>query len=120
MQISRRAFAFAFPASAMLLAKDSSGERLKQVTPSYVCFINKKYFNKAQEPVMVEGKTYYACCATCVQQLKDDPKSRMDKDPVSGKEIDKSTAAVGADKEGNIYFFENQTNLKKYRISAKN
>src|SRR5438132_9587956 len=119
MQISRRAFALALPAGAMLLAKDNGGESLKQVTPSFVCFINKKYFKKAQEPVTVDGKTYFACCANCVDQLKNDPRSRVDKDPVSGKEIDKATAAVGTDKEGNVYFFENPANLKKYRTTAK-
>ena len=95
------------------------GEKLKQVSPQTVCMINKKHFDKAQTPITVEGRTYYACCDMCKTQLKEDPKSRMDKDPLSGKDVDKATAAIGVDKEGNVYFFENLDNLKKFRVTAK-
>jgi len=96
--------------------KTGEGERVKQVEAKYVCFINKQRFDKPQMPVVVDGKTYFGCCQTCAQTLTDDPKSRLDVDPVSGKEVDKATAVIGADKNGKVYFFENVENLKKFRV----
>lgn len=123
MTISRRAMIAVLTIAALavtlpvLLA--ASGEKLKQVSSEFVCMVNKKHFDKEQTPVTVDGHTYYACCEMCVKQLKENPASRVDVDPVSGKTIDKSTAAVGIDKEGNVYFFENPENLKKFRVPAK-
>jgi len=121
MTFSRRSFVATFGTTALslpvLLA--DSGEKVKQVSGQFVCMINKKHFDKVQTPVIVEGRTYYACCDMCVRQLNDDPSSRKDVDPVSGKPVDKATAAVGVDKEGNVYFFENPDNLKKFRVPVK-
>lgn len=94
------------------------GERVKQVAAGNVCFITKQHFAKPQTPVVVDGKTYFGCCADCAQTLQNDPKSRVDVDPVSGKEVDKATAVIGADKAGKVYFFENVENLKKFRVPA--
>jgi YHS domain-containing protein len=77
-----------------------------------------KYFETPQTAVLVDGKRYYGCCAECVKQLAEDPKSRAAVDPVSKKELDKADAVIGVDKAGNIYFFENQGNLKKFRVPA--
>jgi YHS domain-containing protein len=103
----------------ILQAAQGEGEKLKQVSPQNVCMINKKHFDKPQTPVTVEGRTYYACCDMCKTQLTEDPTTRKDKDPVSGKEVDKATAAIGVDKEGHVYFFENADNLKKFRVPAR-
>src|SRR5579884_351657 len=97
----------------------ASGEKVKQVSPEFICMINKKHYPKEQTLVVVDGRNYYACCDPCVKQLKDNPESRKDVDPVSGKTVDKATAAVGIDKEGNVYFFENTDNLKKFRVPEK-
>lgn len=98
--------------------KVSQGERVKQVAPANVCFINKQHFDKPQTPVAVDGKMYYGCCPGCTQTLQNDPKSRVEVDPVSGKEVDKAKAVIGADKNGKVYFFENVENLKKFRVPA--
>jgi len=98
---------------------NTGGEKVKQVSSQSVCMINKKHFDKEQTAVNVENRTYYVCCDMCKTKLEQDPKSRVDVDPVSGKEVDKSTAAVGVDKAGNVYFFENADNLKKFRVPAK-
>jgi YHS domain-containing protein len=39
-------------------------------------------------------------------------------DPVSGKEVDKAEAVIGIDKAGNVYFFQSEENLKKFRVPA--
>lgn len=112
----------AFPMILTVLAgaalAASSGEKLKEVKAKYVCFINKKAFDKPQNAVVVEGRKYYGCCEECTKQLSADPKSRVAIDPVNGKEVDKAGAVIGVDKAGNVYFFQNRDNLKKFRVPA--
>jgi YHS domain-containing protein len=59
------------------------------------------------------------CCVPQSRSHASYLKSRKDIDPVSGNQVDKATAAVGIDKEGNVFFFENPENLKKFRIPSK-
>ncbi len=113
------AFIAMFGFAAALVAQSKAGGHVKQVDAKYVCMINKKVFKTEQIAVPVEGKTYYGCCDMCKSKLTDDAKSRMDTDPVSGKEVDKATAVIGTDADGNVYFFENADNLKKFRVPAK-
>ncbi|HVP00319.1 MAG TPA: hypothetical protein VMT15_19745 [Bryobacteraceae bacterium] len=112
-----------FPLIAAMVATPalaaSGGEKVKEVNAKYVCFINKKHFDSPQKEVVVNGKKYYGCCDMCVKQLNEDAKSRMATDPVSGKEVDKADAKIGIDKAGNVYFFENEGNLKKFRVSSQ-
>ena len=96
----------------------STGEKLKEVKAKYVCFINKKHFDKPQTAVVVEGRKYYGCCEDCTKQLAEDPASRVAIDPVNGKQVDKAGAVIGVDKAGNVYFFQNADNLKKFRVPA--
>jgi len=87
---------------------------LKQVESKYVCMVTNQLYDKEQIPVAVDGKTYYGCCQMCEAKLKEDPSSRMATDPVSGKEVDKSTAVIGAAPDGKVYYFENAEDLKAY------
>ena len=87
---------------------------LKQVESKYVCMVTNQLYDKEQIPVAVEGKTYYGCCQMCEAKLKEDPSSRMATDPVSGKEVDKSTAVIGAASDGKVYYFENAEDLKAF------
>ena len=105
--------------SVPALLAAAAGEKLKQVSPEFVCMVNKKHFAKEQTLVSIEGRNYYACCDPCVKQLKENADSRKDVDPVSGKTVDKAKAAIGVDKQGNIYFFENTDNLRKFRVPEK-
>jgi YHS domain-containing protein len=89
---------------------------VRQVDAQFVCMIDKRHFDEPQKPVLVGDRTYYVCCEVHATQLIQAPPSRMDIDPVSGKEVDKATAAVGADRVGNVYFFENAENLKQFRV----
>ncbi len=98
--------------------KTAGGERVTRVEAKYVCSINKKFFDRAQIPVTVQGCTYYACCQSCKNELLNDAMSRMDVDPVSGNRVDKASAVIGADRAGNVYYFENLNNLKAFRAPA--
>jgi YHS domain-containing protein len=92
---------------------------LQVVETKYVCMINNQRFNKVQIPVEVEGRTYYGCCEMCKGRLSGDPKSRVAIDPVSGKEVDKAKAVIGANADGEVFYFENAENLKRYKASPK-
>ncbi len=95
-------------------AQGNNPQPLKQVESKYVCMVTNQLYDKEQIPVAVEGKTYYGCCQMCEAKLKEDPSSRMATDPVSGKEVDKSTAVIGAAPDGKVYYFENAEDLKAF------
>jgi YHS domain-containing protein len=92
---------------------------LQVVENKYVCMINNQRFNRAQIPVEVEGRTYYGCCEMCKGRLSGDARSRVATDPVSGNEVDKAKAVIGANAEGEVFYFENAENLKRYKASPK-
>lgn len=105
--------------AGVAIAQDSgSGQPLKQVEPQYVCMITNQLYDKVQIPVVVEDKTYYGCCQMCEAKLKEDPLSRMAVDPVSGKEVDKSTAVIGASPDGKVYYFESLEDMTAYGKTA--
>ncbi|MCI0665372.1 MAG: hypothetical protein L0220_30285 [Acidobacteria bacterium] len=84
------------------------------VETKYVCMINNQRFAKEQIPVVVNGKTYFGCCEMCKTALKNKPSNRVAVDPVSGKQVDKAKAVIGADSSDKVYYFENMENLKKF------
>ncbi|HYA18577.1 MAG TPA: hypothetical protein VEF06_13990 [Bryobacteraceae bacterium] len=94
----------------------AAGEKVKQVDAKYVCFVTLKKFDKPLTPTVIEGRKYYGCCDDCAKTLNTDPNSRIAVDPVTNKEVDKAMAVIGVDKAGHVYFFENETNLKTFRV----
>ncbi|MDH4227257.1 MAG: hypothetical protein OEV59_05840 [Deltaproteobacteria bacterium] len=88
---------------------------------SKVCMINNRYMGSGQIPVTVDGKTYYGCCAGCAKTLTDKKESRMAKDPLTGKEVDKATAFIAVDySNSTVYYFENKANYEKFiKTTAK-
>jgi len=99
-------------------AQANAPQPLKQVEPQYVCMVTNKLYDKSQIPVVVGDKTYYGCCQMCEAKLKEDPASRMATDPVSGKEVDKSTTVIGAAPDGQVYYFESVEDLTAYGKTA--
>jgi len=97
-------------------ADQSKGHPLIQVEAKYVCMVNNQRFDKEQIAITVKDKTYYGCCEMCRDKLKNDAKSRVAIDPVSGKEVDKATAVIGATPDGKVFYFENVKNLKQYKV----
>ena len=90
---------------------------LTQVESKYVCMVTNELNAKEQIPVVVDGKTYYGCCHMCEAKLKEDPASRMATDPVSGLQVDKSTAVIGAAPDGKVYYFQSAEDLKAFNSS---
>lgn len=91
---------------------------LMPVKPEYVCMVNNAAFDKPQIPVEVNGKTYYGCCPMCKERLAKDASARTATDPVSGKTVDKAEAIIGKAPDGSVYYFENEGNMKRYKIAS--
>jgi YHS domain-containing protein len=96
---------------------DSSSPALVQVESKYVCMMTDHLFPKEQIPVVVESKTYYGCCEMCEARLKASAESRVAVDPVSGQQVDKAVAVIGATPEGGVYYFESVENLKSFKAA---
>jgi YHS domain-containing protein len=101
------------PAETAKLEANEFGS-LKRVEPKLICMMNNKFMGSEQMPIEVEGRTYYGCCPMCAQTLKTDASARTATDHVSGKSVDKAAAVIGADKDGKVYYFENEENLKTF------
>ena len=50
----------------------------------------------------------------CEAKIKNSPESRVAIDPVSGNEVDKATAVIGAAPDGKVFYFESEENLVQY------
>ena len=86
-----------------------------KVPNKQVCMVNNAYMGKDQFEVPYDGKTYYGCCNMCVERIPNDETAHKAKDPFTGKEIDKANAyIVLKDQQGNVDYFENEENYKKF------
>lgn len=86
-----------------------------KVPNKQVCMVNNAYMGKDQFEVPYDGKTYYGCCNMCVERIPNDETARKAKDLFTGKEIDKADAyIVLKDQQGNVDYFENEENYKKF------
>lgn len=90
------------------------GADVTRIGEQYVCMVTDKAFDKKQIPVRVHGDTYYGCCQGCVNRLHRDPSIRTAIDPVSRDTVDKATAIVGVGPDGQVYYFESETNMQAF------
>lgn len=89
-----------------------------QVEPQYVCMVTDQRFESPQISVTVNGKTYYGCCQGCVSRLNQDASIRHAVDPVSQDTVDKATAIIGVNSEGEVYYFESETTFQRFNSKA--
>ncbi|HML95926.1 MAG TPA: hypothetical protein PKC29_10900 [Thermodesulfobacteriota bacterium] len=94
---------------------DNGSPAVTRVESKYVCMMTDHVFPKEQIPVVVEDKTYYGCCEMCEARLKASAESRVAVDPVSGQQVDKAAAVIGAAPDGSVYYFESAENLKSFK-----
>lgn len=92
---------------------------LAKVDPKTVCMVNEMAMGKDQIPVEVDGKTYYGCCEMCKNTLAKDASKRTAVDPISGNEVDKAKAVIGAQEDGRVFYFESEETLKKLNALYK-
>ncbi len=102
----------------VLVAPVAQAEPLERVDPVRVCMVNDTVFPRDQIPVEVEGKTYFGCCEMCKGRLAKDEAIRMAIDPVSGKQVDKATAVIGAGPDGKVQYFENEETFARFGKGA--
>ena len=114
LKISLGLAACMFLAFNLLLGMNALAEGLKRTEPKYVCMITNKVFPREQIPTVVEGKTYYGCCAMCAEKLTKNAEDRSAIDPVTGAKVDKATAVIGATGDGTTYYFESEKSLNKF------
>ena len=92
----------------------AEAKSVRQVEASKVCMVNDSVFDRDQIAVEVGGKTSYGCCPMCKDRLNQDASIRKATDPISGAEVDKAAAIIGADESGKVYYFETEENLHKH------
>lgn len=85
---------------------------------SLVCMVNDRVMAQPQLPVLVQGRTYFGCCAGCVDRLNRDRTARVAVDPVSGREVDKSQAVMLQDEGARVLYFENLDTAARFRRSG--
>lgn len=92
----------------------SQAAQLRKVETVNVCMVNNEDMGKPQIPVKVGDQTYYGCCKMCVGTLNNDRKARYAADPVSGKEVDKAKAVIGAKPNGEVLYFESEKTFQAF------
>lgn len=109
------------PEHNMMLMKSNApsvvDSPLIQSEANKVCMVTDKYMGSEQIPVLVEGKTYYGCCAGCASKLKENQKNvRFSKDLLTGEEVDKATAyiAYSTDGSNNVFYFRSDKTYQQY------
>lgn len=99
--------------------KEAAKQTIEPLKHSDVCMVQNRYGMMKMIPVEVDGKMYYGCCQGCVGKLKFRPEVRFDKDPVTGKKVDKSTAFIVGNPDGTVVYFESKETAEKFFASRK-
>lgn len=100
------------------LAVPAVAGSLEKVESKRVCMVNDTVFPRDQIPVEVDGKTYFGCCEMCKGRLAKDATLRTATDPVSGAEVDKATAVIGAGPDGRVFYFESDQTFGAYTAES--
>jgi YHS domain-containing protein len=106
-------------ADASVAEASAADSILEQVEAPYVCMITNKVFDSKQIEVPVEGHVYYGCCQMCVKKLNNNPESRYATDPVSGAQVNKAEAVLGAGPDEAVRYFESVETLRAFNATAQ-
>lgn len=82
--------------------------------PRLVCMTTDRYVGSPQTPVTVDGKTYYGCGATGVEQLKSERPLRFAKDPYFATEVDKASSILMKDATDRVFYFESEESVRSF------
>lgn len=105
-------------ATVLMDVSIARAQPIERVDAQRVCMVNNTYFAKDQIPVQVDGKTYFGCCEMCKGRLASDAASRTATDPVSGKQVDKAKAVIGATPDGKVLYFESEKTFAQFKARA--
>ncbi|MEC4114905.1 hypothetical protein VSO92_12410 [Myroides pelagicus] len=98
------------------LVSDRGFSRGQHVSAELVCMVNDAYMGGAKQlEVPYDGKIYYGCCKMCQSRIPEDASVRQALDPYSLNKVDKAEAyIVIVGPNGEIAYFENEQNFKKF------
>jgi YHS domain-containing protein len=92
-------------------------EALEVVDSEYVCMVNDAVYEKRK--IHVRSREGLLRLLRDVQGTSATDGSCAAIDPVSGKEVDKAKAVIGADSYKRVFYFENEKNFEKFKEAAK-
>ena len=90
-------------------------QRVSLVEARYVCMVTDLASDREQIPFEIDGSKYYGCCDKCEQTLRENHAARVAADPVTGGTVDKAEAVIGALPSGQVYYFEDEDSLRRFR-----
>ena len=92
---------------------------LRSVPSDEVCMVNDRHMGVRQIPVAVGERTYFGCCEMCEGRLKKEAGVRSAVDPISGRQVDKAAAVIGARPGGAVLYFESEETLRKFAATLE-
>ena len=121
LRITLAAFMFCFLTALAAFAPVShasswaaTARSIEPLKHSDVCMVQNRHGIMKMIPVEIDGKMYYGCCAGCVGKLKFNPAVRYAKDPVTGRDIDKSKAFIVGNADSTVIYFESRESAEKF------
>lgn len=87
---------------------------LKKVAANEVNMATNTFEKKAQKSVNIDGKSYFTDGGACEFNLRENASARFAADPLTGKKVDKASAATYADASGKVYYFETDANFQGF------
>lgn len=88
------------------------------VSHDLVCMVNDQFMGIKQIPVIADDKTYYGCCQGCVDKIVRNLQNvRYAKDPLTGEAVDKATAFIVLQPDGNnkVWYFKSEASYEKFK-----
>lgn len=98
----------------LMLFQIRRSHALHVVRPEQVCMAHDRLHSHPVKVVLPDSRTYYSCSDESTEQLRQHDSVRVAKDPISGVTVDKATALLGASPHKDVFYFENEENLRNF------
>lgn len=89
-------------------------KKIRPVASNQVCMVTNRFMGTDQIRVDIAEKTYFGCCEMCQGRLMKETHLRTATDPVTGRQVDKAIAVIGALPNGEVRYFENEASLGQF------
>ena len=91
---------------------------LTMVDASAVNMVTNSVDESAVKSVQIDGMAYNVNGEIGALTMTKNPSTRLARDPLTNKTVDKSTAAIFADASGRVYYFESPSTHKEFMALA--
>lgn len=92
----------------------SPSQWLTRVDASKINMVTDRVSGESTTKVNINGSSYFVGGETYAWTLEQNQSLRFSTDPITGKKVNKATAATFADADGNVLYFENEGSLKSF------